>query len=86
MSVATEPLTFILVVTSAAVSSPDFLNDDASDDDVEVVATILTKDDALDVAIMAEIDSTKCEQGNNRRNVVVFSLTIIINLVKRHSL
>ena len=70
MSVATEPLAFILVVTSAAASSPTFLNDDASDDDVEVVATILTKDDALDVAIMAEIDSTKCEQGNNRRDVV----------------
>ena len=70
MSVATEPLAFILVVTSAAASSPAFLNDDASDDDVEVVATILTKDDDLDVAIMAEIDSTKCEQGNNRRDVV----------------
>ena len=70
MSVATEPLAFILVVTSAAASSPDFVKDDASDDDVEVVATILTKDDALDVAIMAEIDSTKCEQGNNGRDVV----------------
>ena len=70
MSVAMEPLAFILVVTSAAASSPNFLNDDASDDDVEVVATIQTKDDALDVAIMAEIDSTKCEQGNNKRDVV----------------
>jgi len=69
VSVATEPLAFILVVTSAAASSPAFVNDDASDDDAEVVATILTKDDALDVAIMAEIDSTKCEQGSKKRDV-----------------